>query len=217
MSPRASASSWRRRRPFGGRCGPRAEPRRGRAPVADPDQRREWTESTSKALDHWADRQHVQLDFSRPGKPVDNTLVGEGCPVDVDAHSAWYRMSVRPRRRGDRVGGERSGNCRGAANVGLHSPNRVAAARGLLDAPSRPFAGACRLPLARVGSIPLHSKKTTQWFALQGSACWYPRCRRPSQASPPWTGSATSRARRKSTEDDVSPDQQCLSMWGVNG
>ncbi|MBI3790369.1 MAG: transposase [Gemmatimonadetes bacterium] len=30
------------------------------------------TEFTSQALDHWAYWNHVQPDFSRPGKPVDN-------------------------------------------------------------------------------------------------------------------------------------------------
>src|SRR5262249_55625452 len=30
------------------------------------------TEFTSKALDHWAYWNHVELDFSRPGKPADN-------------------------------------------------------------------------------------------------------------------------------------------------
>jgi putative transposase len=33
------------------------------------------TEFTSKALDAWAYWNHVQLDFSRPGKPVDNCLI----------------------------------------------------------------------------------------------------------------------------------------------
>jgi len=33
------------------------------------------TEFTSRALDHWAYWNHVQLDFSRPGKPVDNTFI----------------------------------------------------------------------------------------------------------------------------------------------
>ena len=33
------------------------------------------TEFTSRALDAWAYWNHVQLDFSRPGKPVDNTFV----------------------------------------------------------------------------------------------------------------------------------------------
>ncbi len=32
------------------------------------------TEFTSTALDHWAYWNHVQLDFSRPGKPVDNCI-----------------------------------------------------------------------------------------------------------------------------------------------
>ena len=33
------------------------------------------TEFTSKAMDAWAYWNHVQLDFSRPGKPVDNCLI----------------------------------------------------------------------------------------------------------------------------------------------
>jgi putative transposase len=33
------------------------------------------TEFTSKALDHWAYWNGVQLDFSRPGKPVDNAFI----------------------------------------------------------------------------------------------------------------------------------------------
>lgn len=32
------------------------------------------TEFTSTALDHWAYWNHVKLDFSRPGKPVDNSV-----------------------------------------------------------------------------------------------------------------------------------------------
>lgn len=33
------------------------------------------TEFTSRALDHWAYWNRIQLDFSRPGKPVDNTFI----------------------------------------------------------------------------------------------------------------------------------------------
>ena len=33
------------------------------------------TEFTSKALDHWAYWNHVELDFSRPGKPADNAFI----------------------------------------------------------------------------------------------------------------------------------------------
>jgi len=33
------------------------------------------TECDSKALDHWAYRQQVKLDFSRPGKPTDNAFI----------------------------------------------------------------------------------------------------------------------------------------------
>jgi len=33
------------------------------------------TEFTSRAFDHWAYTHHVQLDFSRPGKPTDNASI----------------------------------------------------------------------------------------------------------------------------------------------
>ena len=33
------------------------------------------TEFTSKALNHWAYWNHVELDFSRPGKPADNAFI----------------------------------------------------------------------------------------------------------------------------------------------
>jgi len=33
------------------------------------------TDFTSRALDAWAYQHRVQLDFSRPGKPVDNCLI----------------------------------------------------------------------------------------------------------------------------------------------
>jgi putative transposase len=33
------------------------------------------TEFTSRALDHWAYTNHVQLAFSRPGKPTDNAMI----------------------------------------------------------------------------------------------------------------------------------------------
>jgi len=33
------------------------------------------TEFTSKAVDHWAYWNHVELDFSRPGKPGDNAFI----------------------------------------------------------------------------------------------------------------------------------------------
>ncbi len=33
------------------------------------------TEFTSRALDHWAYRNGVQLDYIRPGKPTDNSFI----------------------------------------------------------------------------------------------------------------------------------------------
>ena len=46
-----------------------------RAALPDVIQVDNWTEFTSTALDHWAYWNRVQLDFSRPAKPVDNCIV----------------------------------------------------------------------------------------------------------------------------------------------
>ena len=43
--------------------------------MAQGDHRRNGTEFTSKALDEWAWRRGVKLDYIRPGKPTDNGLI----------------------------------------------------------------------------------------------------------------------------------------------
>ena len=50
------------------------------------------TEFTSKALDHWAYWNHVQLDFSRPGKPTDNAFVASfnGSYRDECLNVHWF-------------------------------------------------------------------------------------------------------------------------------
>jgi putative transposase len=48
--------------------------RRGASPAAEVDHRL-GTEFTSKALDEWAYRRGVELDFIRPGKPVENAFI----------------------------------------------------------------------------------------------------------------------------------------------
>jgi hypothetical protein len=44
------------------------------------------TEFTSRLLNRWAYWQHVALEFSRPGKPVDNTFLVR----------KWHRLSAAP-------------------------------------------------------------------------------------------------------------------------
>jgi putative transposase len=41
-------------------------------------------EFISKDLDRWAYWNHVELDFSRPGKPTDNAL--------IEAFNSWFRQ-----------------------------------------------------------------------------------------------------------------------------
>ena len=43
--------------------------------MAAGDHRGHGTEFTSKALDEWAYRRRVKLDYTRPGKPTDNGLI----------------------------------------------------------------------------------------------------------------------------------------------
>lgn len=48
---------------------------RGRARFAQGDHGGRGAEFTSKALDDWAYRRGVKLDYTRPGKPTDNGLI----------------------------------------------------------------------------------------------------------------------------------------------
>lgn len=54
------------------------------------------TELTSTALEHWADGNLVRLDFSRPGKPVDNCAC-EGCEPRVVSPACSRRAHGRSR------------------------------------------------------------------------------------------------------------------------
>jgi putative transposase len=74
------------------------------------------TEFTSQAMDLWAYRAGVQIDFSRPGKPTDNVHVesfnGTLRAECLDAHWEQLRDSVRS---AEDAGGEgqRSSDARG--------------------------------------------------------------------------------------------------------
>jgi len=58
------------------------------------------TEFTSKALDHWAYWKHVQLDFSRPGKPVDNCFIESfNASVRRECLSQHWFLSVEDAQR----------------------------------------------------------------------------------------------------------------------
>ena len=56
------------------------------------------TEFTSKALDEWAYRRGVKLDYTRPGKPTDNGLIesfnGRLCDEFLNTHG-FITMQVR--------------------------------------------------------------------------------------------------------------------------
>ena len=50
------------------------------------------SEFISKALNKWADENNVVLDFSRPGKPTDNTFIESfnGSCRDECLNSHWF-------------------------------------------------------------------------------------------------------------------------------
>jgi putative transposase len=49
-------------------------------------------EFVSKVLDHWAYEQHVELAFSRPGKPTDNAFIEgfDGQPRQECLNQHWF-------------------------------------------------------------------------------------------------------------------------------
>jgi putative transposase len=58
------------------------------------------SEFTSKALDQWAYRNHVKLDFSRPGKPTDNAFIESfNARVRQECLSQHYFLSLEEARQ----------------------------------------------------------------------------------------------------------------------
>ena len=60
------------------------------------------TEFTSKALDHWAYRNSLHLDFTRPGRPVENPYIESFNPGPSNFVAGVERQAPRrvPERRG---------------------------------------------------------------------------------------------------------------------
>jgi putative transposase len=83
------------------------------------------TEFTSTALDHWAYWNRVQLDFSRPGKPVDNSVCeafnGSVRRECLTRH--WFASLVEARTELE-TWREDSTNHRPHTSLGLHPPAR---------------------------------------------------------------------------------------------
>ncbi len=86
------------------------------------------TEFTSKALDAWAYWNHVELDFSRPGKPVDNAFAESfNATVRRECLSQhWFRDLAEARRiLGDWK--EEYNNDRPHSSLGQETPARYRA------------------------------------------------------------------------------------------
>jgi putative transposase len=83
------------------------------------------TEFTSTALDHWAYWNRVQLDFSRPGKPVDNSVCeafnGSLRRECLTRH--WF-ASLAEARMELAIWREDYNNHRPHTSLGLHPPAR---------------------------------------------------------------------------------------------
>ena len=75
------------------------------------------TEFTSRALDHWAWTNRVQLDFSRPGKPTDNvTIESFNASIRRECLSEHY-FRLSPRHR----------SCSGSSGTSTTTTDRAAA------------------------------------------------------------------------------------------
>ena len=86
------------------------------------------TEFTSTALDHWAYWNRVQLDFSRPGKPVDNSVCeafnGSLRRECLTRH--WF-ASLAEAQAELNAWREDYNNCRPHTGLGLQTPAHIRA------------------------------------------------------------------------------------------
>jgi putative transposase len=81
------------------------------------------TEFTSRALDHWAYRNHVQLDYIRPGKPTDNGFIESfNAAVRRECLSQHYFSSVDDARRVLEAWREEYNNLRPHSALGQKTP-----------------------------------------------------------------------------------------------
>jgi putative transposase len=81
------------------------------------------TEFTSKALDHWAYRNTLKLDYTRPGKPTDNGFIESfNARVRSECLSQHYFASVEEARRVLRAWREEYNNARPHSALGQLTP-----------------------------------------------------------------------------------------------
>jgi putative transposase len=81
------------------------------------------TEFTSVALDHWAYWNHAQLDFSRPGKPVDNSVCEAfNGTVRRECLSQQWFASLEEAAAVLRAWEDEYNNHRPHSSLGLHPP-----------------------------------------------------------------------------------------------
>src|SRR5499426_3568847 len=81
------------------------------------------TEFTSRAFDHWAYTNHVQLDFSRPGKPTDNaTIESFNASVRRECLSEHYFLTLTDAQSVLRRYRDEYNNHRPHSSLGQQSP-----------------------------------------------------------------------------------------------
>jgi len=95
-------------------------------------------EFQSKALDAWAHHNHVQLVFSRPGKPVDNTFIEafNGRVRDECLNQHWF-LSLADARRTIERWRESYNTARPHSSLGGRTPSEYATALLALATPTR--------------------------------------------------------------------------------
>jgi putative transposase len=102
------------------------------------------TEFTSKALDHWAYRQQVKLDFSRPGKPTDNAFIESfNASLRRECLSQHYFIDAAQARSALRAWQEDYNTVRPHSTLGNQTPAQFRA--GQEDQPDRSEAAITRV------------------------------------------------------------------------
>lgn len=95
------------------------------------------TEFTSKAIDHWAWRNQVQIDFSRPGKPGDNAInEAFNGSVRRECLSQHYFMDLSEARRELRQWRDEYNNDRPHGSLAQVPPAHFRAGWNPIEAPS---------------------------------------------------------------------------------
>jgi putative transposase len=151
------------------------------------------TEFTSRAFDHWAYTNHVQLDFSRPGKPTDNaTIESFNASVRRECLSQHYFSTLAETQVVLRTYQDDFNNHRPHSSLGQQTPaqfraglghnvDRVEVSKGVAYWPtvgvktSRVGVALLADYLWRSQVTPAHGNRSAPFFPTARNACVVPR------------------------------------------